>query len=202
MGRGKFIVFEGIDGSGKSTQVDLLADRLRDGGHAVHVTKEPSDRFVGKSIRKVLQREQTVPHKTLAAMFLADRYDHILGNDGLLEHLDNGEIVICDRYYWSSFAYHSLDLDMDFVIDLHRNVFELLNPDVTIYLDIAPAQSMQRIGKRSTNVDLFEKENLLTAIRDNYLTAFDKLNTHRIEKIDATQTIEQISQQIFDLVTD
>lgn len=198
--RGQFIVFEGIDGSGKSTQVDLLANHLISDGHKVHVTKQPSDRFVGKAIRKVLSREVTIPPQALAGMFLADRYDHILGEDGILTMLDAGIDVICDRYYWSSFAYHGLDMDMQFVMDIHKEIFELLTPDLTIFIDILPEISVKRIAKRSGQRDLFEKESILSSVRENYLAAFAKFPDANIQNVDGDQSVEDVSKVIVGLV--
>ncbi len=200
MNRGKFYVFEGIDGSGKSTQSRLLAKHLESQGHQVHLTREPTDNFVGKSIRMVLEKKQVLPHESLAALFLADRYDHILGAQGMLKMIEDGIHVICDRYYWSSFAYHSLDLDMDFLIEIHRGVIELLSPDKTFFLDILPADSVARIAKRSDQRDLFEKESILTSVRENYLTAFQKLDHTSVEVLSAMGSPESIHAAILDLL--
>lgn len=198
--RGKFYVFEGIDGSGKSTQSKLLASHLESLGHKVHLTKEPTDNFVGKSIRMVLEKKHVLPHESLAALFLADRYDHILGAQGMLQMIDDGVHVICDRYYWSSFAYHSLDLDLDFLIEIHRGVIELLSPDQTFFLDILPSDSIDRIAKRSDQRDLFEKESILTAVRENYLAAFEKLSQIGVQTLSAMDSPELIHQSILKLI--
>jgi len=190
--RGQFIVFEGIDGSGKSTQSQMLSDYLVSKGRKVHMTRQPSDRFVGKAIREVLEKRQVVPPQSLAAMFLADRYDHILGEGGILSYLESGVDVICDRYFWSSFAYHGLDMEIPFVIDLHKEIFELLMPDVTFFIDLQPADAIARIAKRSAQRDLFEKESLLTTIRQNYIFAFEQFADTKIVKIDGNQSLEKV----------
>ena len=198
--RGRFIVFEGIDGSGKSTQVELLANHLRSIGSEVYITHQPSDRFVGRAIRKVLSREVSIPPQALAGLFLADRYDHIIGEDGLLSKLDAGIDVICDRYYWSSFAYHGLDMEIQFVIDIHKEIFELLTPDITLFIDILPQVSIQRIANRSAQRDLFEKESILSDVRQNYLAAFAKFPDVNIQTIDGAQSMEEVSQAIMKVV--
>ena len=190
--RGQFIVFEGIDGSGKSTQSQMLSDYLVSKGRKVHMTRQPSDRFVGKAIREVLEKRQVVPPQSLAAMFLADRYDHILGEGGILSYLESGVDVICDRYFWSSFAYHGLDMEIPFVIDLHKEIFELLMPDITFFIDLKPADAIARIAKRSAQRDLFEKESLLTTIRQNYIFAFEQFADTKIVKIDGNQSLEKV----------
>ncbi len=198
--RGRFIVFEGIDGSGKSTQVEMLAEYLRSQGREVHVTRQPSDRFVGKAIRKVLSREVSIPPQALAGLFLADRYDHIIGEDGLLSKLDAGIDVICDRYFWSSFAYHGLDMEIQFVIDIHKEIFDLLTPDITLFIDILPEVSIQRIASRSEQRDLFEKESILSDVRQNYLAAFAKFPDVNIQTVDGSKSVEEVSKDICTLV--
>jgi dTMP kinase len=198
--RGRFIVFEGIDGSGKSTQVELLAEHLRSQNREVYVTRQPSDRFIGKAIRKVLSREVSIPPQSLAGLFLADRYDHILGEDGLLSKLDAGIDVICDRYFWSSFAYHGLDMEIQFVIDIHKEIFDLLTPDITLFIDILPEVSIQRIANRSDQRDLFEKESILSDVRQNYLTAFAKFPDVNIQTVDGAKSMEEVSEDIQGLI--
>ena len=194
--RGRFIVFEGIDGSGKSTQSQLLADYLISQGRKVHITRQPSDRFVGKAIREVLEKRQVLPPQALAGMFLADRYDHILGEDGILSYLDQGIDVICDRYFWSSFAYHGLDMDIQFVIDVHKEIIDILMPDITFFIDLLPADAISRIAKRSAQRDLFEKESLLTTIRQNYLFAFEQFDSANIIKIDGNQAMDKVQSDL------
>jgi len=198
--RGQFIVFEGIDGSGKSTQSQMLSDYLVSKGRKVHMTRQPSDRFVGKAIREVLEKRQVVPPQSLAAMFLADRYDHILGEGGILSYLESGVDVICDRYFWSSFAYHGLDMEIPFVIDLHKEIFELLMPDITFFIDLQPADAIARIAKRSAQRDLFEKESLLTTIRQNYTFAFEQIADAKIVKIDGNQSVEKVHGDLVSLL--
>ncbi len=195
-GRGQFIVFEGIDGSGKSTQSQLLADYLISQGREIHLTRQPSDRFVGKAIREVLEKRQVIPPQALAGMFLADRYDHILGQDGILSYLDKGIDVICDRYFWSSFAYHGLDMDIQFVIDIHQEIFSLLMPDITFFIDLLPADAIRRIAQRSDQRDLFEKESLLTTIRQNYLFAFEQFDDANITQINGNNPVDQVHQDL------
>lgn len=191
-GKGKFIVFEGIDGSGKSTQLHFVHNYLKTRGYKVYVTTEPTDRPIGKLIRKVLKNELTVSEETLAALFVADRLDHIQNEvDGLAAKLDEGIYVLSDRYYWSSYAYHGLHLTLDKVVAMNDICHQLLSPDITIYLDLTAEQSMQRILVRNEQKEKFEKLELLQKIRQNYLLAFR--NHHQelsVEVIDASQSVE------------
>ena len=190
--KGKFIVFEGIDGSGKSTQLHFVHDYLRSKGHSVYVTTEPTDRPIGLLIRKVLQNELTVSEETLAALFVADRLDHIQNEvDGMAAKLDEGVHVLSDRYYWSSYAYHGLHLPIDQVVAMNDICHQLLSPDITLYLDLTAEQSIQRIVARNEQKEKFEKLELLQKIRQNYLLAFR--NHHQelpVEVIDASQSVE------------
>lgn len=204
MTRGKFIVFEGIDGSGKSTQLDLLKSHLESNGLNVYVTTEPSSREIGKLIRRVLTKELTVSEQTLAALFVADRLDHIQnGDDGMLQYLDKGYCVLSDRYYWSSFAYHGLHMPIQQVVDMNAICHEMLKPDLTVYLDLSADESMNRILKRNEKLEKFEKLEFLQKIRQNYFIAFEQFNKDLLIKvIDANQSVESCHDQIVSQVTD
>lgn len=195
--RGQFIVFEGIDGSGKSTQVQLLADYLTLLGKKVFITREPSPGNIGQLIRKGLRKELVFTEATLAALFLADRIDHLEGQDGIWQMLEEGITVICDRYFWSSFSYHALGLPMEWVISIHQRIIDLYPPDVTIFLDIDVETSMKRIGTRGEETELFENRTTLTKVRNNYLKVFEKYaDDHHIEVIKADRTVDEIKADI------
>ncbi|MGI9191220.1 MAG: dTMP kinase [Chitinophagaceae bacterium] len=167
-----FIVLEGIDGSGKTTQSRLLEASFNEMGQTCHRTFEPTDNKIGRIIRSVIQREETVNPETLAALFVADRLDHILdANYGMKAQLAQGRHVVCDRYYFSSYAYHSLDVPMDWVIQSNSLCAQLLKPDIIFFIDVDPALSMQRIANNREQNDLFETQHQLEKIRENYLKA-------------------------------
>ncbi len=196
--RGRFIVFEGIDGSGKSTQARLLAEYLQFTNKQVYLTREPTTRPIGVLIRQALSGDFEVAESTMAAMFLADRLDHIQNDvDGILKALGQGIDVITDRYFWSSFAYHSLTLDMEWVVSIHKKVMELCPPDITIYLDLEVANSLQRIDNRNEATEIFENEETLTKVSNNYKEAFSKYGKGmNIKFINANQKIDTIQQEI------
>lgn len=201
--RGKFIVFEGIDGSGKSTQVKLLAEHLRRQGQTVHVTQQPSGRAIGKLLRAILTGQEKTDERAIAALFLADRLDHITApGDGLLDRLAAGETVICDRYYFSSFAYNSLKVSMDWVIEAHAPVFDLLRPDLVLYLDLPIEESLNRIRRNREGTEHYEKRETLERVRENYLAAFDRLqDQENIRKINANRSLEDIAAEIVGTVS-
>ncbi len=200
--RGKFIVFEGIDGSGKSTQARLAAEYLSFIGKKVHLTREPTTRPIGKLIREALSGTFEVSEATMAAMFLADRIDHIQNEeDGIIKLLNEGYTVISDRYFWSSFAYHSLTLDMDWVISIHEKVIKICPPDLTIYLDLNVASSLNRIDARNETQEIFENREVLTKVYNNYEQAFARYHdVLKITKVNADQGIEEIAAVIKDVL--
>jgi len=194
-----FIVLEGIDGSGKSTQARLLELRLENEKQPVHRTFEPTDNKIGRHIRAIIRQEVTVHSETLAALFVADRLDHILDdNYGMKAQLANGYHVICDRYYFSSYAYHSLDVSMNWVMDANSLCAQLLKPDIIFFIDVDPAICMQRIANNREQTELFETKSQLEKIRANYHEAFDKKKTdEHIVIIDGNQTETQIHEEIY-----
>lgn len=196
--KGRFIVFEGIDGSGKSTQIELLNQWLTKNGIPVYETREPSGSPMGVLIRQFLRGEKKTDNKAIAALFVADRLDHLLNEaDGLKAKIDSGMNVICDRYYFSSYAYHSVDMDMQWVIDANSVCADILKPDCTIFIDITPETAMERINKGRTSTELFETKERLTLVRDKYFEAFDRLkDKEKVIIIDGNQTPEAISEEI------
>lgn len=198
---GKFIVFEGIDGAGKTTQIELLKSRLIKHQCKVHTTTEPTDREVGKLIRKILQKEFEASEETLAALFVADRLDHIQNKEnGMRKLLDEGTHVVSDRYYWSSYAYHGLSLPIQQVVEMNDICHQLLQPDLTIYLDLTADESMHRINKRNEQHEKFEKLELLQSIRQNYFIAFEKYGKNLpIQVVSANQDIDACADEIWDI---
>ena len=203
MKKGKFIVFEGIDGSGKSTQAELFAKRLKENNISFYETREPSSSPMGLLIREFLRGEKTTDNKAIAALFVADRLDHLLNStDGLKAKIDAGENVICDRYYFSSYAYHSVDMDMDWVISANSVCAEILKPDLTVFIDVTPEVSMERIIAGRESTELFETKERLTLVREKYFDAFEKLkDKENILIINGNKSPEEISEDLWEKVS-
>jgi len=203
MNRGKFIVFEGIDGSGKTTQIKHLEQYFEEQNQAFHSTKEPTDGPIGKMIRQVLNRELKMSEKTMAALFLADRLDHIQKEeDGMLGLVEQGTNVISDRYYLSSYAYHSAHVPLDWVIAANSECAKLLRPNLVIFLDITPEVSLERIRKSREMLDLYETEERLIKVRANYFKAMQLIeNQENILVIDATLEEAVIAKKIKEAVS-
>lgn len=194
-----FIAFEGIDGSGKSTQAKLLAERLTAAGYKVYLTFEPTDSEMGKLIRKIFSGERPADEHVIAALFAADRLDHILNTtNGIKKKLEESYIVICDRYYLSSYAYHSVHVDMDWVIQLNSVSAQLLKPDFYFFIDVDVETSMLRIAASRTSTELYETSDNLRKVRENYFKAMEKLHSNEnIIIINGKQELDIITEEIW-----
>ncbi len=203
MKKNLFIAFEGIDGSGKSTQVKLLAKKLEKEGHKVYTTFEPTNSEIGTLLRNILTHKLEADEKTIAALFLADRLNHIQNKkDGILKKLEEGYTVITDRYYFSSYAYHGTHMDMDWVIQSNSMAADLLRPDMNIYIEVTPEVSMERISKNRESNDLYETLENLKKVRDKYMEAFEKLNGEEsIVMIDGNREADIIAVDIWEVVS-
>ena len=200
--RGRFLVFEGIDGSGKSTQVRLLAERLRGMGIPCDKTMEPTDGPFGSQIRQVLTGRIQADPRVLAPLFVADRLDHLLkpGN-GLSTRVQAGVTVLCDRYYYSNYAYQSADLSMDWVIEANAPCREILRPDLCLFLDVDPDAALERITRNRDHTELFEKKSRLVRTREDYREAFRRIaGEEHIVTIDGSGTKEEIAERIWEAV--
>jgi len=200
MSKGTFIAFEGIDGSGKSTQVSLLAEKLRKNEIPYYTTMEPTASPTGSLIRQIMTGRIQADNKVIAALFVADRLDHLLNEvDGIAAKVDEGISVITDRYYFSSYAYQSVDISLEWIIKANEPSRAILKPDATIFIDVSPDTAMERIAKNRTQLELFEKKSRLIKVRENYLYAFELLkDTENVIKIDGNQRPEKIASDIWE----
>lgn len=203
MSKNLFIAIEGTDGSGKSTQAGLLAQRLSAEGHKVHLTFEPTNGHIGKLLRSILKGEISVDQKAIAGLFLADRLDHLLNDqDGIVKKMNEGFTVVSDRYYFSSYAYHSVYMDMDWVIACNEMCAQILRPHLNIFVDVPPEVCMQRINDNRETPELYETADILRKVRANYFTAFAKLtNSEEVTVIDGNKDIHAVSDTIWSSVS-
>lgn len=159
-----FIAFEGLDGSGSSTQGRLLAERLEKEGHKILFTKEPThDTSTGKRIRRVLQQEEVVSPQKLQQLFTEDRAEHL--KNVIEPALAQGKTVITDRYLFSTLAYGALEVDWDWLKALNQN-FRL--PNITFLLKLDPVECLRRIASRGSKTEFFEREEKLAKVWKNY----------------------------------
>ena len=190
---GLFIVFEGIDGTGKSTQLHLLAEKLRGMGYAVVATREPTDGPYGQKIRELFVDRGAVSREEELELFIADREQHV--KEVITPALADGCVVICDRYYLSTVAYQGANgMDPEQILKKNEN-FPV--PDLAIILEIEPAQGIHRIQKqRNEHPNTFEGE----ANLQNVAKIFGTMQQDYIVRINGSGSIENVHLQVFEAV--
>ena len=195
-----FIVIEGIDGAGTTTQTQRLVSWLESRNLSVFNTREPTDGIIGSMIRRILAGEPDLPvMDTLPWLFAADRADHIFGK--VIPHLASGTWVVSDRYYHSSLAYQSLHQPLLDIYALNR---KFRTPDLTIFLDISVDDALARIHARGEATDVYEERESLTTISEAYGAVMQLLGSkgEPILRMDATDPIDYIAEQIRHAVRD
>lgn len=199
---GQFFALEGIDGSGKSTQLSLLARRLEGAGIPCLTTCEPTDRPIGKLLRQVLTGQVKCDSRVVAPLFAADRLDHLLNSEnGLCSAVERGVTVLTDRYYFSSYAYQSVDLPLEWVIEANRPCTRLLRPTATLFIDVSPELALERIVQNRERTDLFETKDRLTRTREQYFRAFELEKAHeRIIIIPGDRPVEAVAGDLWNSV--
>ena len=197
-----FIVFEGIDGAGKTTQIELLAQALRAEGRLVYQTAEPTESVSGGMLRDALGGISKRTACEMAAMFVLDRIFHNVNPvSGIEKMLADGIDVICDRYYYSSLAYQGSEIEGDWVWLMNLDCPEIRHPDLCIFLDLTPEQSMERINRGRVTHEIYETEERLRRVRDRFLGVLDMLKEiDRIRIVDAARPIPEIHGEIVSLV--
>lgn len=195
--KGKFIVFEGTDGSGKSTQIKMLAKYLSAKGREVFLTREPTDSPFGAQLRSCLTgRIQTDEH-TIAALFAADRLDHIFNSvNGIKRKIEEGVTVLCDRYYFSSFAYNGGFVSTDWVISLNAPAMDALKADLTVFLDLSPEEGMRRVSRRG-ETDRYETLERQKIIRAKYFEMFRRFQAgENIAVVESKESKEETQSAV------
>ena len=162
--KGFFIVFEGLDGSGQTTQANLLRNFLEKKGFGVLLTKEPTlETKEGKEIKKVLEKKIKKSPLSLQKLFAKDREKHLKRT--VEPALRKGKIVISDRYLFSSLAYGSLNVSLKKLKELNKN---FLLPDLVFFLNVKADDCLKRIKKRGEKIHLFEEKEKLRKVYQNY----------------------------------
>ena len=201
LSRGKFIVLEGLDGSGKTTQLQLLHQRMQQQckQRKCCATREPSESFPGLLCRGISRRSIQVENETIAMLFAADRYEHVVGE--LLPQIEQGNHILCDRYYFSNFAYQMLSTDLDSLLAYNKKAMDLLHPDVTIYVDVSPEECAARRSASRTSEELYEKVDTAKKIYRNYMTAFDALREkENVIIVDGSHDAQTVSDNIWNIL--
>jgi len=202
MERGKFIVFEGLDGSGKSTQVNKLKLRLDSLNIKCHFTREPSDSIPGGIIRSAITKKAVLEEETVALLFIADRIEHIT-ND-ILPFLNKGIHVISDRYYLSNIAYQGVSMKLETLINLNNMmIMNKLRPDVTFYLDTPPEECIKRLENERLHKELYEELEKLNKTQQNFYEAIDYFkDSEKIIKIATDKSVESTFERIWLKISD
>lgn len=195
----RFITFEGIDGSGKTTQIKLLKRRLELNNQKVMALREPGGTELTESLRNIiLNKSLNISNKSEMLLFLAARAD--LVNEVIRPALGKDHFVVCDRYIDSTLAYqgYGRDIDLDIINDLNEFVTSSLLPSVTFFLDINIKTMYHR--RKNMNDDRMEESGSIffEKVRKGYLN-LDK-NNDRFVKIDASDSIESIHESIWNYV--
>ncbi len=200
---GKYYAFEGIDGSGKTTQVHKLAEYFQGQGREVVITKEPSDSdgVVGELIHRILTKEISVPSMTLQYLFAADRALHL--NEVVIPALKQDKIVISDRSFWSAVAYGISDLNLpdeekERMLIAH-NVLALyggyLCPDRTFVIDVPAYIAMQRVVERKKEQTIYERVEMLAKVQQEYAWMAQKF-PEVLRLINGTQSIDEVFKEV------
>ena len=169
----KFIVFEGIDGAGKTTQAKLLAEKIKEMGKTAELTAEPTTPESGKALRRVLSGEEKKSNCEIATMFTLDRIAHnVHPETGINALIEKGVDVISDRYYYSSLAYQGSATSYPWVKSLNLDCPEIRRPDLCIFLDLKPEESLERISKGREKLEIFENLETLTRVRESFFGVF------------------------------
>ncbi len=192
-----FWVLEGLDGSGTTTQLKAITGRLNEKGIKNFKTEEPTGYETGLFLRKVLSGEIIVPQSTVAYLFASDRDNHINNTEyGILSHVNKGEIVVSDRYLFSSLAYQSIGFNYEKVWDLNKN-FPF--PEIIIFIDTPPEYCINRIDSRGSKKEIYEKLEYQKLVRLGYKKCFSSLpDKCKLITVDGTKSIKNISEEIFD----
>ncbi len=195
----KFIVFEGIDGAGKTTQIDLLRKSLEQQGIPCHTSAEPTNLPSGRLLRRALSGELPKTPLQMAELFAADRENHNTDPESGIEALlSHGITAISDRYYYSSLAYQGAALGYDTVARLNLENPHIRRPDLCIFLDLTPEKSLARIGGRGEKTEIYENLEYLTRTRAMFFDVFERLRRcgEQIAVIDASDSVEQIAERV------
>jgi dTMP kinase len=200
-----FISFEGIEGSGKTTQIQGVYDTLCQKGHDVVVTREPGGSNIGKQIRAILLDSKNKGLNPLAELllYMADRAQHL--EEIVKPGLSTGKIILCDRYYDATIAYqgYARALGVDLISRLHKLAFDDYKPDMTFLLDLPPETGLARAwrqiknGQRTGTETRFEEEALgfHRKVREGYLT-LARLEPRRFKIIDASGSTDHVAKEI------
>ena len=192
-----FIVFDGMDGTGKTTQMRLLSQRLNALGIETVLTAEPSQSPDGRALRRALSGQEPANNSRLATLFLLDRIGHNAEIEGWMAE---GKTVISDRYYYASMAYQGQGEQFGWVADMNLHCPHIRRPDGAILLDMNPEDSMARIraGRTADELEIYETVAQQEKIRARFARVTEYLKDRDlIITVDAAGTIEEVADRVW-----
>ena len=194
-----FAVFEGGDGSGTTTQLSMLAERLKTlKKPAFFPTFEPTEGEIGKIIRRALKKEIPLDPRTLCLLFAADRNEHIHSANGILERANRGCLVVSDRYVLSSLVYQGIECGDELPQTLNSR---FPAPEVTIFLDIEPETALDRVKDRAS-LEIYEHLDFQKKVREKYISILGTYRAAgaRVETIDASKSAPEVADQVWSII--
>lgn len=192
---GLFVDIEGLDGAGCSTQVHKVSLALRKEGVRVYSTKEPTRGPIGKLVRSALKGEfDSLPSASVQLLFAADRGRHL--NDEIIPRLEKGELVITDRYLWSSVAFGSIDLSKQWLLELNK---EFIIPDISILIDVSPGECLKRLKREKVGIELYDRRTELESAWETYSFLANKYPFY-LYVVDGEREPEEITEDIIRLI--
>lgn len=200
-GRALFVVIEGLDGAGTTTQTFELASLFRSAGIPVETTREPSDSDLGCALRE-RTRSTGVQNPHVSALgFAFDRMSHLYDDGGIVAKLESGVSVICDRYELSSLAYQAAaGADIDWLVEINRPA---ISADVTVFLDVPAEVCVARIARRGDSHEAYHEQSFLADVEQRYRDAIarsEKLGT--VIQVDGSKSVHAVTSQIFARLSD
>ncbi|MCL1862475.1 MAG: dTMP kinase [Defluviitaleaceae bacterium] len=198
-----FIVIEGLDGSGKSTQTRRLGEWLTKRGATCLITNQPSNGAIGTLARETTKGAFSVDNEALSLLFAAEHLQHY--KEKIEPALSRGEYVVCDRYYYSNLVYQGKTPELfERILMYNHSVMNppAKKPDVVIYLDALPEECMKRITANRTEISIFEKIDKLKALRTRYISTLERLReteniiTIQTKKLNQSEVFEKIVHKI------
>ena len=194
----KFIVIEGLDGSGTTTQLKRIVELFDQKSLLTHATFEPTSSSLGTLVRQVLRKEVVTTPLALALLFAADREDHLNHPiTGIVQRLEKGEIVISDRYVFSSLAYQSIECGFEKVLSINQFPY----PEFIFFIDTPVEDCLYRIDERNGDKEIFEHREFLTLVKQNYDKIFNELPEDvKLFTLDGTKSPQEITDAIYDIL--
>jgi len=188
------VVFEGLDGAGTTTQMQLLAEKCDKDLRSCRATFEPTDKPIGRLVRAVLQKQIVTTPLALAMLYAADREDHLYNPIyGMASELERGKLVICDRYIYSSLAYQGVECPIEKVQELNQ----FPAPQFLFFIDTPVEECIRRIEARGGEAELFDRHEFLEKVKTNYEKLFSTLSQEvKFFRIDGMQSKEAIALEI------